>query len=185
MNNQLKLLLYILFLVGAFIYIQDSFNIFDISFKENTTTNDDSNSEKKQEDVIKKDRKNYVEIYISDGESIKVDVEVADDSVSRTLGLSNRRYLGDYNGMLFIFEEKGNYPFWMKDTLIPLDIIFIDEFGFIVDIVKDNQPCGVDHCPQIFSLALYKYALEVNAGFSDLNGVSVGKSLAIYLASSN
>jgi uncharacterized protein len=86
---------------------------------------------------------------------------------------------------LFIYDEKINNPFWMKDTYINLDIIFIDEKGFIVDIKEDNEPCTEVHCPQILSSQQYKYVLEVNGGFSQINGVQVGQSITIHLASSN
>jgi hypothetical protein len=182
MNNQLKLLLYIAFIVAVFFYIQDSYDLFDISFIDN------SKKEQKEEsgdagNIIEKDTRNYVEIYLKGGESIKVDVEVANTDALRALGLSNRKYLGDYNGMLFLFDEKVFHPFWMKDMYINLDIMFIDEQGFIVDISKNNEPCTDTYCPQIVSTAMYKYVLEVNGGFSDTNGVEVGNSLSIHLAS--
>ena len=187
MNNQLKLLLYIVFLAGAFIYIQDSFNIFDISFtdsnkeKEETLVEDGETEE--GETVVGEE--NYVEISVSDGETIRVDVEVADTEIKRSRGLSNRRYLGDYEGMLFLFDQKVNNPFWMKDMLIEIDIIFIDESGFIVDIAENNEPCTEYYCPQITSSEMYKYVLEVNSGFCRINGVKVGQNITIHLASSS
>ena len=189
MNNQLKLLLYIVFIVGVLFYLQDSFNLVDIAFVNNQErkVKQESGDEEGEdvEEVIKQDEENYVEISVGDGESIRVDVEIADNPTLRALGLSNRKYLGDYNGMLFIFDEKVNSPFWMKDTLINLDIIFIDEKGFIVDIQKDNEPCTEVHCPAIVSSQQYKYVLEVNGGFCNINDVEVGQSLVIHLASSN
>lgn len=189
MNNQLKLLLYIVFVVGVLFYLQDSFDLLDIAFVNNQETkleqeSGDEEGEEAQK-VIKQDEENYVEISVGDGESIRVDVEVADNPTLRALGLSNRKYLGDYNGMLFIFDEKVNTPFWMKDTLINLDIIFIDEKGFIVDIKEENEPCTEVHCPQILSSESYKYVLEVKGGFTQINDVEIGQNIVIHLASSN
>ena len=186
MNNQFKLLLYIVFIVGVLFYLQDSFDLVDIAFIGNQETKVEQEEENKEgEDVVKQDEENYVEISVGERESIRVDVEVADNPALRTLGLSNRKYLGDYNGMLFIFDEKVNTPFWMKDTLINLDIIFIDEKGFIVDIKENNEPCTEVHCPQILSSESYKYVLEVKGGFSGINDVLVGQNIVIHLASSN
>jgi len=188
MNNQLKLLLYIVFIAGVLFYLQDSFDLIDIDFVENQKAKEESvedGEEKEQtsgESVVEKDEENYVEISIGDGETIRVDVEVADTESLRNLGLSGRRYLGDYNGMLFIFDEKVGNPFWMKDMFINLDIIFIDEKGFIVDIKENNEPCTEVHCPQIISSKPFKYVLEVNGGFCEVNTVKIGQSVVIHLA---
>ena len=184
MNNQLKLLFYIAFIVAVFLYIQDSFNLFDISLIDNNGKKEEVAVVPEEENIVEKDTRNYVEIFTEDGESIKVDVEIADTDALRVLGLSNRKYLGDYNGMLFIFDEMVNNPFWMKDTYISLDILFLDQTGFIVDIKKDNDPCTETYCPKIFSTTMYKYVLEVNGGFSDINGVEIGQSIVIHLESS-
>ena len=189
MNNQLKLLLYIVFLAAVFIYVQDTFNIFNISFSDTAQRNGEVQDIEEREvveleEVNVVEEENYVEIFISGGESIRVDVDIADTDLKRARGLSNRRYLGDYDGMLFIFDEMLNRPFWMKDMLIGLDILFIDDSGFIVDIVEDNEPCTEYYCPQIVSSRMYKYVLEVNAGFCELNGVEVGQSIVMHLARS-
>jgi uncharacterized membrane protein (UPF0127 family) len=194
MNNQLKLLLYILFIVGVLFYLQDSFDLLDISFVSDKKGSDVEvvEDDGDLEGVVREEkggRENYVVISVGEEgsvyEGIKVHVEVADTEPLRALGLSNRRYLGHYNGMLFVFDENVNNPFWMKDTLINLDIIFIDEKGFIVDIKEDNEPCTEDYCPLISSSQEYRYVLEVNGGFCEINGVKVGQSIIIHLARSN
>jgi hypothetical protein len=189
MNNQLKLLIYIALIAGVFFYIQDSFNIFDVSFVDtNQSSVKEEETEEKQEkedDPIPEDEESYVEIFIENGEKILVDVEVADTEPLRTLGLSNRKYLGDYNGMLFVFEKNVSNPFWMKDTYINLDIIFIDEKGFIIDIKENREPCIADSCPYIFPSSTYRYVLEVNGGFCDINGVEEGQSVVLHLESNS
>jgi uncharacterized protein len=189
MNNQLKLLLYIVFIVGVLFYLQDSFDLIDIAFVDNEKASqekvDDTEKDGDEEEtIIKEDKENYAEISVGDGEVIRVDVEVADTEALRALGLSNRKYLGDYSGMLFVFDEKVGVPFWMKETLINLDIIFIDEKGFVVDIKENNEPCTDVHCPQIVSKEPFKYVLEVKGGFCEINDVEVGQSITIHLAAS-
>lgn len=173
MNNQLKLLLYIVFVAAIFFFVQDRFSLFDVEFL--------SGEESKEQ--VQGEESEYVDIYNIDGNVIRVNIEVADDEFERESGLSNRRYLGDYDGMLFVFESSGGYPFWMKDMLIPLDVIFIDADGFIVDVRENLKPCNADFCPNVVSNIPFKYALEVNGGFVESNGVVVGNSVILNLES--
>jgi hypothetical protein len=185
MNNQLKLLLYIAFIAIAIFYLQDSFGFLDISLIDNKEPVQEEKEPKQEENTVVNEVKEdeYVEMSIGQGEVIKVNVEVADTEALRTLGLSNRRYLGDYDGMLFVFDENVNIPFWMKDTFINLDIIFIDEKGFIVDIKENNEPCSDSYCPQILSSEEYRYVLEVNGEFAKINGIKEGQSVTMHLVS--
>jgi uncharacterized protein len=97
-------------------------------------------------------------------------VEIADNDEKRSLGLMFRKYLPDSVGMLFIFDSSGIYPFWMKNTYIPLSIAFIDENYKIIDIF-DLEP--LDETP-IFPLKKFKYALEVNRNWFKRNDIKVG-----------
>jgi uncharacterized membrane protein (UPF0127 family) len=97
-------------------------------------------------------------------------VEIADNDEKRSLGLMFRKYLPDSVGMLFIFDSSGIYPFWMKNTYIPLSIAFIDENYKIIDIF-DLEP--LDETP-IFPLKKFKYALEVNRNWFKRNNIRVG-----------
>jgi hypothetical protein len=97
-----------------FFYVQDSFGLLDISLFDNKEKVEEKEEEgqEKEESVVKEiQEEEYVEISLGEGGIIKVNVEVADTQALRTLGLSNRRYLGDYNGMLFVFDENVNTPF--------------------------------------------------------------------------
>jgi uncharacterized membrane protein (UPF0127 family) len=111
-----------------------------------------------------------VTIETSDGERVEVRVEVAADTVSRTRGLMERTELAEDAGMLFVFEEEQQLSFWMKDTLIPLSIAYISSGGEIIDI-QDMEP--LDETPHP-SARPAQYALEVNQGFFEENGVGVG-----------
>ena len=128
---------------------------------------------------------NYVEIITGAAKSVKVNVELADTEYKRRLGLSFRKYLGDYDGMLFAFDTEVNTPFWMKDVQIPLDMIFFDSLGFIVDMKEAVAPCTDTYCPSIYSTKSYKYVLEVNSGFIQKNSIPEGGSLVLHLESLN
>lgn len=101
-------------------------------------------------------------------------VEVVDTPQSREVGLMNRENLDKNKGMLFIFEVEGRYPFWMKNTLIPLDIIWIDSSGKIIDI-KEAEPCERDPCKIIDHDGSAKYVLEINKGLSSQLGIELGQ----------
>ena len=111
-------------------------------------------------------------IATAEGE-VTVDVEVADSSSERRVGLMNRASLPEDAGMAFLFEGPTDGGFWMKDTLIPLSIAFWDEERRIVAIL-DMQPCETDSCPVYDPGIRYIGALEVNQGFFDRRGVRVG-----------
>ena len=111
----------------------------------------------------------------------KIQVEVARSDSERKKGLSGRSFLPENDGMLFVFDQKNVFPsFWMKNTLIPLDIIWI-KGGKITKIDKNIQP-PAKNTPDS-QLLLYHpdkpidYVLEVNRGFSDKNNIKVGNSI--------
>ena len=106
-------------------------------------------------------------------------VEVAVTQAEHAKGLMERESLGRNKGMLFIFEKADYYTFWMKDTLIPLDIIWIDENKEVVFISKDTQPCEEDPCPSFGPGKPAKYVLEINSGMADKIGISEGDTAII------
>ena len=110
-------------------------------------------------------------------------MEVVDTSEERRIGLMNRESLPQQAGMLFIFEEERVLSFWMKNTLIPLDMIFISKDLEIVSIQKNAQPCESDPCKLYGSVFPAKYVVEVNAGFSDRNGIKEGNKIEIMASS--
>jgi uncharacterized membrane protein (UPF0127 family) len=111
----------------------------------------------------------------------RVRVEIADTESTRQRGLMFRKSLGPDEGMLFVFDTPGFYPFWMKNTLIPLDMLWLDREGRIVSIASAVPPCRADPCPSYPPAAgtTALYVLEVNAGFAKQHGVKVGDLLAI------
>ncbi len=113
-----------------------------------------------------------VVIDASGGEKVEVRVEIADDPYERARGLMYRTALGEDRGMLFVYPEEQELSFWMKNTLIPLSIAYIDSRGRINDIL-DMKPLD-DRPPHYVSSEPVQYALEVNQGFFEERGVRVG-----------
>lgn len=102
----------------------------------------------------------------------QVRIMIADTPALRTEGLSGRTALSEDEGMLFIFEAPGRYPFWMKDMRFPLDIIWIGDNGRVVEISPDVLPGSF---PKLFSPHTpVRYVLEVHAGFSRRFGIATG-----------
>jgi len=106
-------------------------------------------------------------------------IEVAESSQERQRGLMFRESLDEDKGMLFVFEKEGIYPFWMKNTLIPLDIIWLDNAGEVVDIKKNAAPCQGGVCETFTPKGEAKHVLEINAGIVDRIGLSIGDTLIL------
>lgn len=106
-----------------------------------------------------------------------VEVEVAGTPEEHARGLQNRKSLGQNNGMLFLFDEEKEHSFWMKDTLIPLDIIWINHEREVVNMALFVPPCTNDLCPDYAPNEKAKYVLEMNAGKSEQMGFAPGDRL--------
>ena len=108
-------------------------------------------------------------------EKICIDAEVADSPEERTQGLMFRESLPQNHGMIFIFEGEGIYPFWMKNTLIPLDIIWLNENKEVVKIMQ-TLPCMEEPCEIYNPEVQARYVIEINGGFAEENNIQVGDS---------
>lgn len=111
-------------------------------------------------------------------QKVRVNIEVADDNSERMRGLMFREKLDDNSGMLFIFDHEDYRTFWMKNTLVPLDIIFISKQHEIVDI-KYATPCREDPCKHYPSSKPAKYVLEVNGNFTTNNNIKIGDQIQL------
>jgi hypothetical protein len=105
--------------------------------------------------------------------SKEIRVEVAKSPEERAKGLMGRAHLGENEGMLFIFEKEDYHGFWMKNTLIPLSIAFIDREGRILAIT-DMEPLTLESHPPPQPIL---YALEMKKGWFSANGIKAGDSI--------
>ena len=108
-------------------------------------------------------------------ENAVVSVLVADTPYRRAAGLMECPHLPDDAGMLFVFSRDESRDFWMKNTLIPLDQVYVRSDGTIVDIHKNAAP---------YSTAKYdskpcKYVVEVNGGYCDRHGIRIGDTIGL------
>ena len=110
--------------------------------------------------------------------STALEIEIAATPEARTRGLMGRASLPEDSGMLFVFPAETSSGFWMKDTLIPLSIAFLDADGRILRIL-DMEPCGADPCPIYNPGISYRSALEVNRGAFAEWGAAVGDALRV------
>jgi YVTN family beta-propeller protein len=127
-------------------------------------------------------KKPSIKIITSDNSTVgtPVYIDISNDLDEHERGLMFRKNLEWNNGMLFVYEDDSNLSFWMKNTYIPLDMIFIDKDLRIVDIKENVQPClQQEYCPSYPSKQPAKYVLEVNAGFVQQNKVNVGDRIQI------
>jgi uncharacterized membrane protein (UPF0127 family) len=114
-------------------------------------------------------------IIFPDGSAVRV--EIAADPATREQGLMYRDRLADDDSMLFFFPEAGQYAFWMKNTLIPLDLLWIDDQHRIVHIAHDVPPCKADPCPNYPPGVNAKYVLELAAGVAARHHLADGNML--------
>ncbi len=106
-----------------------------------------------------------------------VRVEVVADNESRAQGLMYRTELLPATGMLFIFPKDGEYSFWMKNTLIPLDILWIDAEQRIVHVKHGVPPCEIEDCPSYSPGVPARHVLEVASGVAAEHGLASGQQV--------
>jgi uncharacterized membrane protein (UPF0127 family) len=103
----------------------------------------------------------------------RIEAEIANTEESRELGLMHRKQMAANHGMLFVFASPEQYCMWMKNTLIPLAVAFLDEDGKIVNIEEMRPQTEDVHC----SSAPAKFALEMNARWFKSRGIDAGSSI--------
>ena len=119
-------------------------------------------------------------LFIQSGDDTTlVYVEIADEPHELNQGLMFRENLELDRGMFFVFDDERTLSFWMKNTLIPLDMLFVDADFRIVDIKENVPPCKEDPCPSYPSKKPAKYVLEVNAGFTLKNDIKIDDQVSL------
>jgi uncharacterized membrane protein (UPF0127 family) len=103
-----------------------------------------------------------------------VELELALTPDETATGLMFRPSLADNRGMLFLFNRSRVPTFWMKNMLIPLDLVFLDDNGAVVDVIADVPPCAADPCPNYPPSAPAWAVLEINAGSAAAHGIEAG-----------
>lgn len=112
----------------------------------------------------------------------QIDVEVATGIEEQRQGLMHRSEMVENNGMLFVYSNQSRLSFWMKNTLIPLDIIFIDSKGVIDTIYRNTTPLSESSLPARRNV---QFVVEVNGGFSDKFGIKEGDLIEYQVLSQN
>ncbi|MBK8479635.1 MAG: DUF192 domain-containing protein [Proteobacteria bacterium] len=119
-----------------------------------------------------------VAIFRPPGRTVRLRVEVARDPAARARGLMFRQQLAADAGMVFLFEREEQHPFWMKNTLLPLDMIFVDGRGAVVGVVHDTEPMTLT--PRDVDRPS-RTVVEVRAGFARAHGIGVGTTFELQL----
>lgn len=136
---------------------------------------EEKKSVKQTEIMFKKEADLTIHKISTDSTEIKLDIEIADTDYDIQTGLMYRSSMETNQGMLFVFDDIVERHFYMKNTQIPLDIIYIDGDGKIVSFQKNAKPYDETSLP---SNAPAKYVLEVNAGLVDAWSVKEGDSIS-------
>ena len=106
-----------------------------------------------------------------------INIEIANDDELRARGLMFRDHLPSGTGMLFFFAQDGHYPFWMKNTRIPLDIIWIDSQRKVAHVKHRVPPCEVQDCPSYPPNVQARYVLELAGGEAEKHGLKAGDAI--------
>jgi len=115
-------------------------------------------------------------LVFSEAGDTAVTVEVAERDHERARGLMYRKQMAEDRGMIFVFGRRERHQFWMHNTCIPLDMMFVDDDGTIVGI-EENTPTMNDSTFAVPCAS--RYVIEVNAGFSRRHGVRAGQKVKI------
>jgi hypothetical protein len=110
--------------------------------------------------------------------NLDLQIERAESLAHQAKGLMHREKLDENSGMLFIFSNEAKRTFWMKNTYIPLDLIYISKDKKIIEIKENLEPCQANDCSTYTSVVEAQYVLEVNAGFVEKNQIKIGEEVA-------
>jgi uncharacterized membrane protein (UPF0127 family) len=126
-------------------------------------------------DTFTKEGELYILSKVNSDTLRTIDIELATNDTERAKGLMDRKSMTDTQGMLFIFPHAQEQSFWMKNTYISLDIIYVDDHKGIVSVQKYTTPLSEESLP---SFQKAQYVLEVNAGFCDKYHIAYGDKIA-------
>lgn len=112
---------------------------------------------------------------LPDAATIRLELAVTDEE--REIGFMFRDVVPAGTGMLFLFPQDGIWPFWMKNTMVGLDFIWLDAAGKVVEVRADVPPCRADPCPSYAPTASSRAMLEMVAGSAAKHGITPGVAL--------
>lgn len=104
-------------------------------------------------------------------------LELARTAEEQTQGLMYRESLPERTGMLFLFRDAAPHRFWMKNTMMPLDIVWLDRSGRVVYVSANTPPCRADPCPSYGPDTPIATVLEIAGGLAEKEGVTVGSRI--------
>lgn len=110
-------------------------------------------------------------------QNFNIKVEIAVNQQQRETGLMYRQSLAADKGMLFVYNDQDLRGVWMKNTLLPLDVLFLNHKAEIIAMLPKLPPCHQNPCPIYHSQLPATYILEVNAGFIDNHQLKIGQAL--------
>ena len=106
-----------------------------------------------------------------------VDLELATTPEETTTGLMFRPALPADRGMLLLWSEERYATIWMMNVLIPLDIVYLDDAGKVIEVVADARPCAAEPCPRFTPDGPSRAVLEIAAGNAAAHGITIGESI--------
>jgi uncharacterized protein len=121
----------------------------------------------------------FVRVFLPDGRSVVAELAVTDEERAR--GLMFRDKLLADQGMLFVFDAEEPHAFWMKNTLIPLDMLWLGGDKRVIHIEKNVPPCPADPCPSYGPDTPARFVLELIGGSADARGLKIGDRLDFVL----
>ncbi|MEM9820194.1 MAG: DUF192 domain-containing protein [Bacteroidota bacterium] len=168
----------LLLAVVAFIFSSIPFNNSSMNSKPSSSSSTNAQANPSRTPTFKKE--GNLQFIKADGQTevAAIDIEVAQSEYERAQGLMHRRYMAQNQGMLFIMDQMETQSFYMRNTHIPLDILYVDDQKKIVSIQKNTVPLSEE---SLFSTGPALYVVEVNAGYCDQYGIAPGDLIAFEL----
>ena len=126
-------------------------------------------------------RDRFIKVFFPDGRSMTAELAVTDEERAR--GLMFRNKVLPEQGMLFVFEEEDLHTFWMKNTLVPLDMLWLGRDHRIIHMARNVPPCAAEPCPTYGPEIPALFVLELKAGQADVLGLNLQDRLEFVLPS--
>ena len=124
-------------------------------------------------------RDRFIKVFFRNGKSVTAELAVSDEERAR--GLMFREKILPDQGMLFVFDREDLHSFWMKNTLVPLDMLWLDSQRRVIHIAAHVPPCREEPCPSYGPESPARYVLELRAGGAAANGIKTGDQLQFVL----